>query len=276
MGFQGKSNESKGGNNRKYFTGAENFCITTINPNNSELKEKLGFENDQEPNYLSENNGKPQVKISIYLNNVDETNSIKTKVDFFLVNEVKKSTGGKPKYCNKFGQFAYLPADGSIPSNMQWFRTDGKREAIDGEEELVSFLRNYINASKDDDCQIQDIQAFFKGDFSEIKGICDTYPNNKVRVCLGIKSGTDKDGNPRYNQVVYTRKSDRPYAKSNDYLAKDIEEYKANGGAKTTYFGSGSYNLTQIEDPSKLAFFSADSPADLVAGNAGGSSDLPF
>src|SRR5687767_9364868 len=102
MGFEGKSNESTG-SVRKLWTGCENFTITAINPTNQELKEKLGYENTEEPNYLGEEDGKRKVKISVYLDNADTKNPIRTRADFFIVNEAKKSTGGKPKYCNAYG-----------------------------------------------------------------------------------------------------------------------------------------------------------------------------
>jgi hypothetical protein len=248
----------------KYYTGTENFKVIAINPTKEEMKAILNIDVDKEPEYLGKNQeGKDQVRITMWLDNDDAENKIRTRADFYLVNDVKESSGGKIKFVNAFGGFAYLPADGTVPENMSWFNVDKMRKSLVGEEELTEFVKNYINHStkKGEKAQLS-VDAYLRGDFSELKGIiC----NNKVKVCLGIKQGTDKEGKTVYYQTVYTRKTDRAWAKNSDKIIDDIVQYKANGGATTIFFGEGSYTLTTVLDPSKLEFFGADKPEDLVA-----------
>lgn len=258
-----KVNESTERDN-KYYTGTENFKVVAINPTKQEMKDLFKIDLKEEPSYISENaEGKKQARITLWLNNADETNSIRTKADFFIVDETKVSSGGKIKFVNEFGGFAYLPADGSVPENMSWYNTAGLREAKTGEEELTEAIKNWINHSTKRGDKVQlNVADFLKGDFSQLKGIvC----NNKFKLCLGIKQYTDKEGNTKFQQVVYTRKTDRAWAKNGEKIYKDLEQYKANGGATTIYFGEGNYTLTEVADPSKLEFFGADDPKTLVA-----------
>ena len=63
------------------------------------------------------------------------------------------------------------------------------------------------NDVKPEDCEcrleVESFEKLFKGDFSEIKEILGFQPNNKVKVCLGVR--TDANSGKLF-QSVYTKK----------------------------------------------------------------------
>lgn len=249
------ANEASDGYERKLYTGIENFKVTHVNPTHEQLKEIYG-ENAKEPVYLStDEDGNKRLRFDFYIDNVAEEDepSIKTKFSLFMSPKHTLSQTDKYKYLNKFGQFAWLPKDGTVPENMSWFVEDGKRKAYDGEEEVIGFLRNILNlpshekAKQPSDAESlfseDDITKFFSGDFSGIRDIVLSSPN-KIGLLLGVK----RADNGNLYQDVFTRVTLRQYSKNSkkfDYIRKNVMEAQENGAYPNTDFGNIDYVLRE-------------------------------
>lgn len=122
-------------------------------------------------------------------------------------------------------------------------------QAYEGLEELTKLIRAYLNIATvekwekgkvvgliDNPAEAEvlpdHIEDYFKGDFSELKEIFGYQPDNKVKICFGVRTTED---NKQY-QAAYTRM----FLKNNisDYskLDAEIASAKANGGLQTTEF----------------------------------------
>lgn len=259
---------SSGSGPKVYYTGVENVKITCINPNQEELKQ-LGITTAEAPVYLGKDDkGVAQVRITCFTDNADSTKPFKGTVTFYIKNAPVISSKGTQLFINEFGETAYLPKDGSIPENMKWFRTQGMRAALDGEEHFVTMIKNYLNTPKDQECYLENPGKLFSGDFSEIKDIPKVAGNNKVGILWGVK--TTAEG--KHYQNAYTRIFLRQYAKvdttgnkgSYEYLRDNLAEYKANGGASTVNYGAYPFAFAKVE------------PGVAAAVTATSSDDLPF
>ena len=84
----------------------------------------------------------------------------------------------------------------------------------------------------DSEAGLEHIPDYFKGDFAELRNIIGYQPNNKVKVCIGVRT---TDDNKQY-QAIYTGM----FLKNgvNDYsrLDKSIAEDKNNGAYGDTEF----------------------------------------
>jgi hypothetical protein len=179
------------------------------------------------------------------------------RVSLFLRNEYRYN-GDKTKVqvIDKYGRTAWvsiedaknhvIPQYSNGPANID----KDYRPAYYGEETLVKFLIAYLNipspqkyvdgkwvmndADKlaDSEAGLEHIPDYFKGDFSELRNIIGYQPNNKVKVCIGVRT---TDDNKQY-QAVYTGM----FLKNgvNDYsrLDKSIAEDKNNGAYGDTEF----------------------------------------
>lgn len=257
MAFNSAKDSTSGSGPKVYYQGVENVKITCINPNQEELKQ-MGFAQAEAPVYLGKDDkGVAQVRIACFTDNADTTKPFKSSLSFYIKNQQKASSTGKLLYINKFGETAYLPKDGTIPTNMEWYRTEGMRPALDGEEAFVIMVKNYLNVPKDEECYLENPAKLFSGDFTEIKNIPSVGGNNKVGVLWGIKKVEGSEGT-KYYQNAYNRMFMRQYAKvdttgkmgSYEYLRDNLAEYKSNGGAGSVDYGSYPFTF-RIVDPSK-------------------------
>lgn len=254
---------------RKYYFGIDKFKVLCVNPSKKEMVDILGYKEDttEEPVYTgTSTDGHRQARICIYVEHV--ATKMRQRVDYYIVDVGKTSTGGKVQYCNSKGKFAYLSDINNIPDKMSWFETTGLRKAYKGEESLLDFIINFFDIqpkkTPNYTCQLSNIENLFRGDFSELKDILNNRSDKSINLLLGIKS-YEKDGVTKYTTVVYNRKTGRGWNKDNELLITDIVNYKANGGASNIYYGEGAYKFTSIEDPSLLPFFQADDPSSLVS-----------
>ena len=269
MGF-GAGQEIKDGGNRKFFTGVENFNVIAVCPSKGDLETLFERDLSYTPEYLGKQTVKDgdgerevdQVRIDFYLNNGDVENPISTKESFYVMNTHHMSATGKVKVINDFGKSTWLTKEDiknkTVPHNMSWYNTSGLKVAKRGEEELVDFIVNLLNLPFDltkvtdpkeahAKFEKERWDAMFKGDFSFIQSIIEG-TNNKVGVALGVKIADDQS----MKQVVFNKKTLRQYTlrstKDDKYkwLAKGIDDAKANGAYGTTNFGPDDYVLREF------------------------------
>lgn len=199
----------------------------------------------------------------------------------FVSNQKQFGTkSGKYKVVDKYGRFTWA-TESEIQSKTTPTYTDketGETKKFDidmtsarvsyvGEEELTDFIKTFLcipsitkwdndeecmvpnNDVKPEECECrleaESFEKLFKGDFSEIKEILGFQPNNKVKVCLGVR--TDANSGKLF-QSVYTKKfmsnastnynsldkmlqADASYAAENnkvlntEYSAETVHEY---------------------------------------------------
>ena len=255
----GQSKEVKEGGARVFYTGVENFKVIAVNPTQTELGAIYGRDIEFVPEYIGTTNVSdaagerevPQVKIDFFLRN--EESNINVKCTFYIADTFHKSTTGKLKVINDFGNTTWLTEEDvkakQAPANMTWYNMSGVKVAKRGEEEVIDFLKNLLNLPIDlskltDQSEAHakftadTLKAMFKGDVSLLRQIIDS-TNNKVGILLGVK--TKADGG--LMQACYTRKTLRQYILSSNkadkfkYLQKDLSDAKANGAYGAVDFG---------------------------------------
>ena len=261
--------ESTEGSSVKRYIGVGSVSVVGVNPTKEELSKFYnGAVIENEPEYLGtaevgpEGNKKKvnQVRLDFIIKtDPEKCNDIEatTKVVFFLRQDYRfNKDQTKVQIIDKYGRTAWatseevkaksIPQYASGPANID----ADYRPAFIGEEELTEFIKaylnipnpmNYVNGTWVDktpaekaeaEARLDNIDAYFKGDFKELKRIISYQPNNKVKVLFGVK--TTADG--KQYQAIYSQK----FLKNNitDYskLEKEVKERKEAGAYADTEF----------------------------------------
>lgn len=257
----GKSNVS-GESGVKRFAGYASVFVKGVNATKAELEKFYGREIENEPTYTSTNKdtGNKQVRIE-FLVEADPTSKLhpgvefKSKVTFFL-NDGRRvgSESGKIQVIDKYGNTAWVTeeqlAKKEIPidKNGNPIRiAPDYRPAYDGEEELVQFLRCYLNikspfnydkekniyvwkpqAELDDvESSLEHVSDYFMGNVKELKEAIALQPANKLQVLFGVKG----DYQDTYNRM-FMKNGSSNYNK----LAENVSEAQARGAYPSTVF----------------------------------------
>lgn len=257
--------ESTEGASIKRYIGVAPVYVLAVNPTKAELEQIYDTTLENDPEYISEievgqegNRHKvPQVRIDfIVQTDSNRCNGIdmKTKISFFLSREARFNRDNtKIQVINKYGETTWIPKENlatkTIPETLSWFEPADFRPAYIGEEDLTGFIKAYLNipnkSYKDKsgrvvdikdkteaEARLDNIEAYFKGDFSELREAIALQPKNKVKVLFGVKATDDS----KQYQAVYTQK----FLKNNitDYsgLDVDMQTRKANGAYPSTEF----------------------------------------
>lgn len=262
----GTAQQAGDGYASKLYTGVENFKVVGVCPNHEQLKQIYGDNAKEDTYVLTSQEGEPQLKIVMYLDNQAEESEdeIKTKMTFFVTKKVRKTNDGlKTQYINAYGKTAWIPDGTKLPENGTYdivgengtyaFETKNARPALSGEENLIGMLRNLLNlpslpkAEKPEDSEsyfsIEDWNVMFSGNFNTLREVILNSPN-KIGVLLGVK--TVDDG--KMYQDVFNRHTLRQWSKESrkfDYLRKDVVNTKQNGGYPNTEFGAPDYVLRE-------------------------------
>lgn len=245
----------------KLYQGVAPVYVLEVNPTKTELEKIYNRELEKTPEYISETevNGTkyPQVRLDFIVQTDPEKChgiDMKTPISFFITKQVRYNRdGSKLQVVNRYGEFTWLSIEdaknGTIPESLNWFEAADFRPAYIGEEALTGFIKAYLNIpnksfrkkdgtvvelkdKSEAEARLDGIENYFKGDFSELKGVLKLQPKNKVKAMFGVRN---TDDNKQY-QAVYTQK----FLKNNitDYskLDKDLQDRKAAGSYPTTEF----------------------------------------
>lgn len=226
--------------------------VIAVNPDASKITEMFPSRTDWgQPEYLQQKDYKGGLHkyaiIDIYMKGIvpDDTEPIFNLrinlVDSYMFNKDKT----KVECIDKYAQTTWLPIQDV--KNKVWHDEWGSRidkesmrPAIVGEAALMQFLQKYLaipnvqkydfetktwsykeGAEKDEcECQLEDIKAVFKGDFSEILSIFKGFEDNMLKIMLGIRYS--EDGR------IFQRVNDRVFATINSYSLKPFEREVAN------------------------------------------------
>lgn len=246
----------------KRYIGVAPVTVLAVNPTKEKMEEIYGSPQNKEPEYLGTTKvggeDKAQARIDFIVKTVAEkANGIEliSKVSFFISDSKEYSKdGNKLRVINKYGEDTWLTQeelDTKTPSEkMAWFNMDGVRAAYRGERDLTDFLKAYLsipNRSYVDrdsgvrkviedlssaEAQLGHIEDYFKGDFSEIADIVASRPNNRVKLCFGVKTTEDN----KVYQDIFVKRTVRNRVTDYSRLDKDIQEAKANGAYPRTEF----------------------------------------
>jgi hypothetical protein len=181
-----------------------------VNPTLAQLKDELKVNFSREPSYLGEQqfnssqgivNAKT-ARIEIWLEN--PRINLKTRVQFYLADTDRLSTTDSQsvEYINNFGVTCWGPQD-SLP-DYSWFKPNGCRRAMPGEEQLMRFLLAFMNPPRDRELSIENPKAIFAGDFSEIADVVKDYKDTNTVWCM-LTATQGRDDPSRWFQTVYPR-----------------------------------------------------------------------
>ena len=228
--------------------------IKAVNPNKKEMEALYGREQENEPEYVGtvERDGKdiPNVRISFITNPDPEKygEGILIPHTYFLRREYRyNSDKTKVQVIDKYGRTAWvtieqaknheIPMYSNGPANLD----KDYRPAFVGEEELTQFLINYLNIPnvmkydrannkwylvdnpQDSECRLDEIEKYFKGDFSELRAAIALQPTNKVKILYGVRTSDD---NKQY-QTTYTRMTLKNSVTDYSKLDADVMEMKS-------------------------------------------------
>lgn len=278
-----KGNASKEAQEFKRYIGVCPVFVKAVNPNKTEHEKLFNTTLEEAPVYVqdkedAEGNSYKNVRISIVMQPDVEKIGFEMPLitmPLFVTNQKQfGAKSGKYQVVDKYGRFAWATeaeiSAKEIPTNSNGKKADisnDYRIAYVGEEALTKFIRAFLyipeitvwdnneqcrvpnTKDKPEECECRlDVETFeklFKGDFSEIKEILGFQPNNKVKVCLGVR--TDANSGKLF-QSVYTKKfisnaatnyssldkmlqADASYAAENnkvlntEYSAETVHEY---------------------------------------------------
>ena len=205
-----KSNDSNvevAGGGIKLYSGLGNFKVIAVNPTMAELHE-LGIMVKQDPNYFVELNGAEYFKLTFWIKNDDLT----TRFDILMNGSERVSQTGKNQWINAIGQSTW--SDGE--PEYDWFKKEGLRKALTGEETLINFVKQWANVANGDEAYFDSIAKIVKGDVAEVKALVKLLENNEVRLLIGVKDG-------KY-QTVYTKVFGRVKPQRDDLFVKNLND----------------------------------------------------
>lgn len=257
---------------RKLYIGVAPVFVTAVNPNKALLSKFYNFDVEEEPTYISEaevgpdgNKVKvPQVRIDfLVVSDPAKCNGIEMRksITFFIKKAIRYNRDAtKVQVIDKYGQTAWptieeakihaIPQYASGPANLD----KDYRPAYIGEEELTNFIKAYLNipnpsysyidkntgdkvvktlANLDDAlARLDNIDNYFKGDYSELESILKLQPKNVVKACFGVRT---TDDNKQY-QAVFTQKFLKNSVTDYSSLDKEIQSRINAGGYSNTEF----------------------------------------
>ena len=275
---QGQETEFKP---KDLYLGKDKFKVIAVNPNNKTLKELGLYTSEQEPEYRSkvEVNGKEVNAVNITFIVQSLTTGNIERVSYRLVDSDKLSSTGKYLVINNYGGETWLEDSAitskNMPSNMQWYIPDGVKKQVQGEKALIDFIRalrrikNITNQSSEEDkknsisvFKREDLDKLFKGDFTDLRNLITSTPENSVCFLLGVRSN---DEGKKYQDIYrelpmqsWQKDSDR-----NDYLKSKVEESQQNGRYSNTFYDLSDFNLKKY-DPTTVVISSPSNPEDFT------------
>jgi hypothetical protein len=199
-----KSNDSNvevAGGGVKLYSGLGNFKVIAVNPTMAELHD-LGIMVKQDPNYFVD------LKLTFWIKNDDLT----TRFDILMNGTERVSQTGKNQWLNAIGQSTW--SDGE--PEYDWFKKEGLRKALTGEETLINFVKQWANVANGDEAYFESIAKIVKGDITEVKALVKLLESNEVRLLVGVKDG-------KY-QTVYTKVFGRVRPQRDDLFVKNLND----------------------------------------------------
>ena len=112
-----------------------------------------------------------------------------------------------------------------------------------GEADVHLFLVNWLNIQPGDEAKLDNFDALFDGNYSELRQILGANINNEIKVLLTVRDG-------KY-QSVYNRYFDRASNKRTSYWESHIKRQSEDGYPPKEDF-SNSFNFQEWTEPSVM------------------------
>lgn len=272
-----KGNASKEAQEFKRYVGVCPVFVKAVNPNKAEHEKLFNTTLEEAPNYVQDKedangNSYKNVRISVVLMpDVDKIGFDMPLVTMPLFVTNQKQFGansGKYQVVDKYGRFAWA-TEAEITAKEIPTYSNGKKADISndyriayvGEEDLTNFIKCFLcipsitKWNNDDRCMVpnpdvkpedcecrletESFDKLFKGDFSEIKEILGLQPNNKIKVCLGVRTDANSG---RLFQSVYTKKfisnAATNYSSLDKLLQQDMAYAQEHGKTLSTEYSA--------------------------------------
>ena len=257
----------------KLFTGLRNMKVIAINPNKAEM-EALDYNPQNEPIYTSVMDDEAQTKklrLDFFLQGEGETEDeiVRTKIAFFLENKARLNKAGtKAEWINDMARTAWGTPE-VAPNTLKWFEAESARPCKVGEGDVHLFLINWLNIQPGDEAKLDNFEAMFDGNYSELRSILGANLNNEIKVLLTVRDG-------KY-QSIYNKYFDRATNKRTSYWESHIKK-QSEGGYPPKEDFSNSFTFQEWTEPSVMTDLGGGSAtAPPAAGsNDGNEGDDPF
>jgi hypothetical protein len=190
MAINGHEGNEQVVSQNKLLIGIDKFKVIAINPNMEQLV-SIGINAQKEPEYLGvDKNSSPFTRIDIWLQGEKQTRPIKFTTFARNENESFKE-GTKTKYINNFGSTATCGVDEQ--PNYDWFKMVGVRKAYIGEEQLIKFLRAWVNSAATEEVFLETWPDIFRGNVKELRDVLANpkFADNKVRAMMWVRESAD-------------------------------------------------------------------------------------
>lgn len=259
-----KGNVSSEGNSVKRYVGVGSVFVLAVNPSKSELEKLYNTQLENDPEYLSVVEvGEDKHKVqNVRLDFIVKTNAERcggieftTKVAFFLRKEYKYNRDQtKVQVIDKYGRTAWVTIEQAKAHEIPVYKNGPAnidkdyRPAYHGEEELTKFIKAYlgipnvmkyvnntwVKVDNPEDCEarLENIAAYFEGNFKELRDVIALQPNNRVKVLFGVRTTDDNKQYQAFYNQMFLRNNTTDYSK----LDENLQERKAAGAYPTTEF----------------------------------------
>lgn len=216
------------------FVGLERLQLLGVQPTNKEIEELLGYEPEEEFDYVTEDKeGNVQIRVrSVWKG--QETGKYFTKVDFitkkFALTQAKEGKEEKDWWINQYGEFQAVEDEEALFSSFTHFNTvkwkseDGRwkpgftkddieeeilgdkkvyRKALEGEQSFYGWVKRVqaVDFKDHEQTVLFDNKKLFKGVFSELEEKLLSEERKDILALLTVR--IDKDGNSY--QGIFTK-----------------------------------------------------------------------
>jgi len=240
--IEGQRREEKEFTNFVKRVGLFEANVVAINPTEKEYTDKkLGppLEEGKTIEYLSESDeGNQKLRIDVYLEDVNDKpvegeNKKTYKVAIFLENKERENQEmTKKQYINAVGTCSW----GATTEDLfDWFKERDYRVAMSGEEELYTFLTNWLKLDYKNPETILEIEwkKLMKGDLSELKSQIGEELCGSFIALATVKIKETEDGVKEYQSVynkaylpTWAMKNFRLLDYDDDAIVERIEQKK--------------------------------------------------
>lgn len=230
MAIKGNSSDSKFFQDIKLYTGPSTMRVVGICPSLGELQ-ALKFKFEKEPEYIGNKEGVSTARIDvIFKSTVDE--NFKGKAAFFLENKERVNKGGdKKEIINNFGQSTWAASVEDAVEKVgkngnKWFKPNGARVALVGEVQLITFLRDWLNVSPEDESTIDSYDNLFKGNFKELQQYVKMQEKNTIYTLATVKDGKYQQiysgffARSQFGMSAVLRKLEKHVKETGEYCSK--------------------------------------------------------
>ena len=204
--IQGNKREEKEFSGSILSVGLFEGSVICVNPSTEEYKELLGIElkeDSKATEYLGESrDGNTSLRVSVWLEDIKTEKRF--NISFFLEDKIRTNKDEtKKQYINTIGICAWADDPNNLPL---WFTKRDYREAHSGEEELYTFLRNWLALDYSDENTILELdwRKLMRGNVKELQEQVEgSFAKNVVAMATVISK--EKDGEVKEFQSVYQK-----------------------------------------------------------------------